>query len=201
MECQCKLFCNEGNENQSCLSEVYGMPIDRHVVCRVYSSNARYCIGRIAYYLNEMAVFNLPKSTILISMDIESNPGPNSAVGFDSRHTNLHVHSPGTSMKSNLHCSLINCCSICNKFDDFQGVVYGKNLDIVGVTETWLNAGFYDNEILSDKHYNIYRMDRGGNRCGGSVMLVVKTDLLSYRRSDFEPAYSDILVCHVYPFN
>ena len=39
-----------------------------------------------------------------------------------------------------LHCGLINCRSICKKFDDFQGVVYGKNLDIVGVTETWLNA-------------------------------------------------------------
>ena len=32
-------------------------------------------------------------------------------------------------------------------------------------------------------------------------MLVVKTDLLSYRISDLEPANSEILVCDVYPFN
>ena len=144
------------------------MPVDRHVVRRIYSSNVRYCNGRIAYCSNGIAAFNLAKSTILISMDIESNPGPNSEIELDCRRTNLRVHLPGTSKYSNLHCGLINCCSICNKFDDFQGVVYGKNLDIVGVTETWLNSDFYDNEILSDKRYNIYRRDRGGNRRGGS---------------------------------
>lgn len=179
------------------LFEVYGMPIDRHVVRRVYSSNVRYCSGRIAYYSNGIAAFNLAKSTILISMDIESNPGPNSEIELDCKRTNLRVHSPETS-NSNLHCGLINCRQICKKFDDFQGVVYGKNLDIVGVAETWLNADFYDNEILSDKRYNIYRRDRGGNRRGGGVMLVVKTNLFSYRRRDLEPANSEILVCDVY---
>lgn len=116
---------------------------------------------------------------------------------MDCKRTNLRVHSPETS-NSNLHCGLINCRQICKKFDDFQGVVYGKNLDIVGVAETWLNADFYDNEILSDKRYNIYRRDRGGNRRGGGVMLVVKTNLFSYRRRDLEPANSEILVCDVY---
>ena len=120
---------------------------------------------------------------------------------MDCRRTNHRVHSPGTSKNSNLHCGSVNCRSISNKIDDFQGVVCGKNLDIVGVTETWLNASFYDNEILSDKRYNIYRRDRGGNRRGGGVMLVVKTDLLSYRISDLELANSEILVCDMYPFN
>ena len=183
------------------LFKVYGMPIYRHVVRRIYPSNVRYCNNRIAYYLNGIAAFNLAKSTILISMDMESNPGPNSEIELDCRRTNHRVHSPGTSKYNNLHCGLINCRSICNMFDDFQAVVYGKNLDIVGVTEMWLNADFYDNKILSDKRYNIYRRDRGGNRLCGGVMLVVKTDLLSYRRSDFEPANSEILVCDVYPFN
>ena len=31
-------------------------------------------------------------------------------------------------------------------------------------------------------------------------MLDIKTGLLSYRRSDLEPANSEILVCDVYPF-
>ena len=58
--------------------EVYGVPINRHVVRRKYSSNVRYSNGRIAYHSNGITAFNLAKSTILISMDIESNPGPNS---------------------------------------------------------------------------------------------------------------------------
>ena len=68
----------------------------------------RYCIGRIGYYSNGMAAFNLAKSTILKSMDIESNPGPNSAVELDSRCTKIGVRTPEMSIKSNLHCGLIN---------------------------------------------------------------------------------------------
>ena len=41
------------------LFEVYGMPIDRHVVRRAYSSNVRYCSGRITYYSNGIAAFTL----------------------------------------------------------------------------------------------------------------------------------------------
>ena len=38
---------------------------------------------------------------------------------------------------------LWNACSLMNKFNQFQSVVYTKNFDIICVTETWLNNTVY----------------------------------------------------------
>ena len=73
---------------------------------------------------------------------------------------------------------------------EFQGLVYGNNLDVVAVTETWLHDGYFDGEILSSSLYIIFRKDRGGG-----VLLAVKTDLLAYGRPDLVPQNSEILVC------
>ena len=78
---------------------------------------------------------------------------------------------------------------------EFQGLVYGNNLDVVAVTETWLHNGYFDGEILSSSLYTVFRKDRGGNKRGGGVLLAVKTDLLAHRRPDLEPPNSEILVC------
>ena len=78
---------------------------------------------------------------------------------------------------------------------EFQGLVYGNNLDVVAVTETWLHNGYFDGEILSSFLYLIFRKDRGGNKRGGGILLAVKTDLLAYKRPDLEPQNSEILLC------
>ena len=59
------------------------------------------------------------------------------------------------------------------------------NLDIIAVTETWLNDTISDGELL-DPSFQIIRRDR--NRNGGGVLLACKSVLQPVRRADFEPA-------------
>ncbi|CAB4022732.1 excitatory amino acid transporter 1-like [Paramuricea clavata] len=158
---------------------------------------------RVAYYSNSTATFNPLKKSILLSMDIHPNPGPNITTTVQPDFASVsRVRSSGTSLHNNkLQCSLVNCRSICNKIDEFHGLVYGNNLDIIGVTETWLRADYYNEEILPSDNYTIYRKDRANYRRGGGVLLAVKADILSYRRIDLEPTDSEILVCELYPLN
>ena len=90
---------------------------------------------------------------------------------------------------------LLKSRSLCNKLVEFQGLVYGNNLDVVAVTETWLHDSYFDGEILSSSLCLIFRKDRGSNKRGGGILLAVKTDLLAYKRADLEPQNSEILVC------
>ena len=76
---------------------------------------------------------------LLISNDIQLSPRP-----LDS-----------LTLKS---CSL-NARSIINKRTELQAMVVTKVLEIIAITETWLNPDIMDQEILSSD-YNIYRKDR-----------------------------------------
>ena len=62
--------------------------------------------------------------------------------------------------------------------------------DIVSVTETWLHGDIYDEEILPELNYNVYRRDRdaetSAKRTGGGVMLCVSKNFSSSRRRDLE---------------
>ena len=82
---------------------------------------------------------------LLISNDIQLNPGPLNS----------------STLKS---CSL-NARSIVNKRTELQAMVATKELDIIAITETWLNPEIMDQEILSSD-YNIYRRDRLGKGGG-----------------------------------
>ena len=65
----------------------------------------------------------------------------------------------------------LNICSIVNKINVFQGFVYSRFPDIIGVTETWLSHKIFDNEILPH-NYSIIRKDRQSR--GGGVMFAIK---------------------------
>ena len=39
---------------------------------------------------------------------------------------------------------------------EFQGLVYGDNLDVIAVTETWPHDGYFDGEILSSSQYTYF---------------------------------------------
>ena len=62
-------------------------------------------------------------------------------------------------------------------------MVATKELDIIAITETWLNPEIMDQEILSSD-YNIYRRDRLGK--GGGVLLALRDNICCYRRCDLE---------------
>ena len=48
--------------------------------------------------------------------------------------------------------------------------MYSKSLDIIGLTETWLNEYIFDNEILPS-NYTLFRKDRVSR--GGGVLIAV----------------------------
>lgn len=64
-----------------------------------------------------------------------------------------------------------------SKLGVLQDIVYGLDLDVIFLTETWLNESIMDHEILP-RAYNICRCDRVG-RVGGGVMTAIKSTLSS----------------------
>ncbi len=109
---------------------------------------------------------------ILLAGDVATNPGPSSC-------------------KNNICCLSFNARSLCsfNNLSDgmlvsnlmsFQNLVYGENLDVIAVTETWLKDNISDNEILP-YGYNIIRKDRVSDKRGGGVLLAIR-DGLKYNR-------------------
>ena len=101
---------------------------------------------------------------LLISNDIEWNPGP----------------SGGSVVPKS--CTL-NARRIVNKPIEFQAVANTRELEQIVVTETWLNCNILDNEILSSE-YNIHRRDR--LRRGGGILLAVNEGICCQRRLDLE---------------
>ena len=92
---------------------------------------------------------------------------------------------------------LLNARSLNNKLQDFQAMVYSKDLDIVIVTETWLTPTVLDKEILP-RDYDIYRRDRPTDRRGGGVLVAIKSDIQNKRRADLE-SNCELVDCEVHP--
>ena len=111
---------------------------------------------------------------LLISNDIERNPGPSGG---------------SVVLKS---CTF-NARSIVNKRIELQAVANTRELELIAITETWLNCNILDNEILSSE-YNIHRRDR--LRRGGGVLLAVKNGIRCQRRFDLETD-CEILWCEL----
>ena len=86
--------------------------------------------------------------------------------------------------KHSLDCIVINARSLRNKLLDFQAIVYTRKIDIVIVSETWLDNTVPDYEILPNG-YTIFRKDRIGPR-GGGVLLAFKSQIMAWRRYDLE---------------
>jgi hypothetical protein len=140
--------------------------------------------------------FNLPKShrygielrtskfsshaliCILLSGDIATNPGPNTAPS-----TGLNVlYLNARSIKAFVSLDDDPSRKIC-KMSILQELVYSNDYDVVSICETWLNDSVMSAEILTG--YNIYRKDRPG-RTGGGVLIAVKSDIRSSHRKDLE---------------
>ena len=122
-------------------------------------------------YVNRRYLFIL---FLLISNDIQPNLEPTSS--------------------SILKCCSLNARSIVNKRSELQAVASTKDLDIIAISETWLNSDIMDQELLSS-HYNIFRKDGLGR--GGGVLLAIREGLRCYRRCDLETD-CEILRCEVH---
>ena len=70
----------------------------------------------------------------------------------------------------------IAACGCRTYHNNIISVIYSKNLDIICITETWLNNSVLSKEILPTL-YTIYRNDRA-NR-GGGVLIAIKNSIPS----------------------
>jgi hypothetical protein len=103
---------------------------------------------------------------IVLAGDIATNPGPNNqhlrCLSFNAQSIRSTKKIPDGSYASNLK--------------SFQDLVYVEELDLIFVTESWLNDNFSDKEILP-KGYNIVRKDRSANQRGGGVFIALRVDV------------------------
>lgn len=68
----------------------------------------------------------------------------------------------------------INAQSLRNKIDEFRLIFENSDVDVICVTETWLNKSISDAFVGLDK-YNIFRCDR--ETLGGGVSIFVKKNI------------------------
>src|SRR5437870_11203385 len=97
--------------------------------------------------------------------------------------------------KSKLSCVYFNARSIVNKHKELEIYVLEKKFDIIGITESWLNAEILDNE-MSIEGYNLHRNDRNnaekhrGGEGGGlqymSTMILIVFIEMRYLSKTFQ---------------
>ena len=102
---------------------------------------------------------------LLLSGDIERNPGPSNYINAFLLNTR----------------SLKSVSKNHNKLKDFQSLVELKQAKIISVTESWLTEDIKNCEILPEADFNIYRKDRGGY---GGVLTAIHTSIHSKLRPD-----------------
>ncbi len=70
-----------------------------------------------------------------------------------------------------------NACSLVPKLGEVNILINSFSVDILCITETWLNYDVTDAEV-SFGNYNIFLGDRQSGRRGGGVALYVESELL-----------------------
>ncbi len=68
-----------------------------------------------------------------------------------------------------------NICSLIRKFDDIKVLLLRSDLNVLSLSETWLNSSISDEEITIPG-YSLHRLDRGlGNsKTGGGPDYIYK---------------------------
>ena len=81
-----------------------------------------------------------------------------------------------------LNCLYLNASLVNNlKIDELNAYVVEFDVDIIGITETWLHEGISNSEIAIE-NFSIYRKDRSevkGGRAGG-VIVSVRDSVISF---------------------
>ena len=146
--------------------------------------NTKFFKRRVTYYAGNLASYNV--SVVMLefftSWDVQLNPGPSTVqLGSSGRRPSPAINSQSKSFSSVLinARSLKSFCkhnssNVISNLIAFQNFVYHEDLDIVCVTETWLNDSIHDSEILP-YNYTTFRQDRYKNRVGGGVLISVKS--------------------------
>ena len=139
----------------------------------------RFLNRRLCYCTKGCSSFNTVILELALCGDIHPHPGQITDNDSSTSHR--------VKQWNNLRCLLFNAQSLCsiNKSTDgslvsnlksFQDLAFVENLDIITVTETWLNDNIYNNEILSTG-YNIIRKDRSSGKRGGGVLIALRNNI------------------------
>ena len=116
-------------------------------------------------------------SLILLSGDVHTNPGPNSA----SSDSMPNDHNIASYFNQNLSIMHLNIQSLLPKLEILEAEM--QQYDIVVFTESWLNPNISNNDIRIANFDPPYKKDRD-NRIGGGVAIYVRTGITSTRRDD-----------------
>src|SRR6516225_9550044 len=99
----------------------------------------------------------------------------------------------------NLSCIYFNARSIVNKRDELALYLNEEDVDIIGITETWLNSSISDSEVAIEG-YNLYRKDRCSDvkSRGGGVALYIGNDLTAVCCEEIaDDRYKECIFCSV----
>jgi hypothetical protein len=93
----------------------------------------------------------------------------------------------------------MNARSIVNKIKELKVMIEEENMDIIAITETWLNDNVTDDEV-SINGYTLFRKDRRDEvKCrGGGVAMYIKNKLNPTINSDLgNDSFSESIWCSI----
>ena len=152
----------------------------------------RFFRARVQHHTHSSSTWNI--SRVIISGDVELNPGPARSGVVDSSPTPVRT-APGT-VNRQLSCLTQNVRSLKNEFSTLRAVspVLERH-DMVAFTETWLKPQVGDSELSHGFRNHVwFRRDRETETSGGGVACAVRSSLLPTRRSEAEPVGAEVLV-------
>lgn len=132
------------------------------------SVKRRFLRRRLSYYSNSLSSYNPVILILSQSNDVQTNPGP------VDRTIRCFLQNTRSLKSQAVGAGRPTC-----KLQDFQEIVYSHNLDVIGITESWLTPDISDGEILP-YGYQIFRNDRL-LRNGGGTLLAVKNCITACR--------------------
>lgn len=132
---------------------------------------------------NKNAILFLAAMSILLSGDVEIQPGPiNSGGGLDSSVSSTSTNS--NLLKHKLSAVHLNVQSLTSGVKLSQIAIELDKYDVIALTETWLDNTIPDSEVRMDAYLPPFRRDR--NRHGGGVAVYVSEKLVAQRCPEFE---------------
>ena len=112
--------------------------------------------------LRKLTVLIVPFVLIVLSGDVEPNPGFKCLADIKKMRGLKIVH--------------LNICSLHNKIDSLRLELQGSAIDIMTLSETWLNPTIQDMEIQLTG-YTCVRRNREGHKTGGGVIIYIRDGL------------------------
>jgi len=102
---------------------------------------------------------------------------------------NAQPFQPRVPPHSTLTIATVNTCSWYNKIDAISNLVSSNNIDILGITETWLHDCIPDSALIPSTAFHIVRRDRPRNIAtrGGGVSLLLRSSVKFIVHNELTP--------------